>query len=191
MKSIRKLGDYKMTGIAETTYMQALYEIAEADNMTGSILEELFALNSLFSDNPDYLRMLASPIISNNEKTELIDQAFSGRVNTYLLNFLKVLSDNGRISLFSKIVNSYEEKYNADNDILKVTAVTAFTLDNVLLEKLKNKISQVSKKNVSINNVVDPSVIGGIMIKIGDTQLNATVKSQLDVLKKQLRGKLA
>lgn len=191
MKSIRKLGDYKMTGIAETTYMQALYEIAEADNMTGSILEELLALNSLFSDNPDYLRMLASPIISNNEKTELIDQAFSGRVNPYLLNFLKVLSDNGRISLFSKIVNSYEEKYNADNDILKVTAVTAFTLDNELLEKLKNKISQVSKKNVSINNVVDPSVIGGIMIKIGDTQLNATVKSQLDVLKKQLRGKLA
>ncbi len=182
-----------MTGTVEKTYMLALYETAESDGnqKVSDILVQLKQLSRLFSEYPEYSRMLSSPLVSNSEKTQCIDEAFSGKADEYLVNFLKVLCDNRRIGLLGGIAEEYEKKYNSDNGILKVTAVTAFEPDPGLLEKLKDKLERVSGKEVSLESEIDGGILGGIMLKIGNNQLDATVRSQLDELKSRLIGNLA
>lgn len=173
--------------------MLALYETAEADSAQRikDILCQLKEISRLFSEYPEYSRMLGSPLIKNSEKIQCIDEAFAGKADEYLVNFLKVLCDNRRIELVGGIAEEYEQKYNSDNGILKVTAVTAFEPDSKLLKKLKDKLEKVSGKKVSLESEIDDGILGGIMLKIGNNQLDATVKSQLDALKSRLSGNLA
>lgn len=189
----RRFGEQAMTGTAEKTYMTALYETAESDGKqkVKDILCQLKEIDKLFSEYPDYPRMLASPLVTGGEKLGCIDEAFVGKADEYIVNFLKVLCDNNRIGIFSGIVEEYEKKYNSDNGILKITAVTAFEPDEDLLEKLKNKLEKVSGKTVSLESRVDGGILGGIMLKVGSNQLDATVRSQLDELKAKLEGGLA
>lgn len=177
-----------MTLSVEKAYSQALYEAALSDGKTKRIYDELSAVSKLFLKNSDYQRLLDSPLISKEEKRGLIDEAFSGRADEYIVNFLKVLCDNGRMSLFCKIAEEYEKRFNSDNGILKVQAITAQPLDGELFEKLRKKLEQISGKRVVLENTTEPGLLGGVILKAGGRQLDATVRSQLLKLRDKLRG---
>ena len=82
-------------------YGQALYDLARDESLSGSILEELSALKELFAGNRDYVRLLSVPNVSKEERCALLDEAFSGKIHPYVLNFLKILTEKGYIARFA------------------------------------------------------------------------------------------
>ena len=108
-----------------SVYGQALYELAQSEGLTEEIKQQLQALDESFQAEPDFLRLLCSPNISKPERCQIIDDSFRGKLQSYVLNFLKILTEKGYIKQFSDCCQMFTDLYNRDHNILSVTAVTA------------------------------------------------------------------
>lgn len=171
---------------AGSVYGQALYALALEESITGTLLEELSVLNQAFRENPDFIRLLSSPNLSKQERCGVLDDSFRGKVHPYVLNFLKILTEKGFMKHFDHCCQAFEELYNQDNGILKVTAITAVALTPEQAEKLTGKLSRTTGKQIKLRNLVDPAVLGGVRLDYDGKRLDDTVSHRLDAVRSLL-----
>ncbi len=172
--------------MTQGNYGLALYALAKDEQLDKLILEQLQVLDTAFSQEPDFLRLLATPNLSKKERCDLLDDSFRGKVHPYVLNFLKVLTEKGLARNFSACYKAYRQQYNEDNDIISVLAVTAIALSETQSEKLREKLTQVTGKTVELRFRVDPACLGGIRLDYDGKRVDGTVKNRLDSLRNQL-----
>lgn len=172
----------------EQVYGGALYELALEDGLTEALLEQLRQILALFDENPDYWRFLATLSISKEERCQALDEAFYGALHPYLLNFMKLLCENGTIRQLRGCAKEYRRRYNEDNGIVEVCAVTAVPLRAELREKLLQKLQSVLGKTVELSTRVDPACVGGVLLELPGRQLDGTVKQRLNSLAATLRS---
>ena len=170
-----------------SVYGEALYTLAKEEGLTAGILEELSVLNESFRAEPDFIRLLGSPNLSVQERCNILDESFRGKVQPYLLNFLKILTEKGYMKYFSDCFKAFENLYNLDNGILPVTAITAVSLNTLQTQKLTEKLSRITGKQVKLLNRVDSSVPGGVRLDYDGKRLDDTVSHRLDAISKMLR----
>ncbi len=168
-------------------YGSALYELAKSEGLSSSILEEMAALDAGFQTEPGFLKLLSAPNLSKQERCQIVDDSFRGKVQPYLLNFLKILTEKGYAPHFHACCQAYSEQYDADNGILAVTAKTAVPLSSAQSEKLTQKLSASTGKPVRLTNKVDPTVLGGVQLDLGNCRVEDTVAGRLDAISKLLR----
>ena len=171
-----------------SVYGEALYTLALEENVSAAIGEELPALEQAFRAEPDFIRLLGTPNLSVQERCNILDDSFRGKVQPYVLNFLKILTEKGYMRHFFDCCKAYEESYNRDNGILPVTAITAVSLNPAQAEKLTAKLCQITGKQVKLHNRVDPQVLGGVRLDYDGKQLDDTVSHRLDAVRNLLRG---
>ena len=169
-------------------YGEALYTLALEEQLAGSLLEELNVLSQCFRENPDYIRLLSSPNLPKQERCQILDDSFRGKVHAYVLNFLKILTEKGYMKFFYDCVTTFEDQYNRDNGILPVTAYTAVALSDEQAEKLAGKLSRVTSKQIKLLNKVDPDVLGGVRLDYDGKRLDDTVSHRMDAITKALKG---
>ena len=169
-------------------YGESLYTLALEEGLTERILSELTVLEQSFRDNPDFIRLLSSPNLSKQERCQIVDDSFRGRVQPYVLNFLKILTERGYMKHFHDCFKTFEDLYNRDNGILPVTAITAVAMSNEQVAKLTEKLSRITEKQVSLQNKVDPSVLGGVRLDYDGKRLDDTVSHRMDAITKALKG---
>lgn len=174
-----------MTGVGNV-YGEALYLLAKEEDRSKTILEELKALDESFSQEPDFLRLLSSPNLPKAERCQILDDSFRGKIDPYLLNFMKILTEKGYIRHFSDCCKSYIQLYNLDNGILPVTAVTAVALSAEQKEKLTAKLSGITGKTVELNNRIDPAVLGGVRLDYDGVRMDDTVSHRMESLRELL-----
>lgn len=167
-------------------YGQALYALAKDEQLDTVILEQLQVLDTAFSQEPDFLRLLATPELSKEERCALIDESFRERLHPYVRNFLKVLTEKGCARSFGDCCKAYRRQYNEDHDILCVHVVTAVALSQAQNEKLTKKLEKVTGKTVQLQLRVDPDCLGGIRLDYDGKRVDGTVKNRLDSLRSQL-----
>lgn len=167
-------------------YAQGLYSLAQEENLTQSILAEMTVLDQAFSQEPDFLRLLAAPNLSKEERCKLLDDSFRGKIQPYLLNFLKLLTEKGYMRHYSDCCKAYRAQYNQDNGILPVRAVTAVPLTDSQSEKLQKKLETLTGKTVELTNRVDPEVLGGVRLDYDGKRVDGTVKNRLDSVRQLL-----
>ena len=167
-----------MTG-AGSVYGEALYDLAKAEGLSKQIMDQLSVLDESFRSEPDFLRLLSSPNLSKQERCDVLEESFRGKVHDYVLNFLKILTEKGYIRQFPACCAAYGEHYDQDNGILPVTAVSAVPLSALQAEKLTEKLSQLTGKTVRLTNRVDPGVLGGIRLDYSGNRLDDTVEHRL------------
>ena len=148
--------------------------------MDGQILSQIQVLEQSFSAEPDFLRLLAAPSLSKDERIRIIDESFRGKVHPYVLNFLKLLTEKGYARQFSACAKAYKVLYNEDNGIVEVRAVTAVELTAQQEEKLLEKLQKVTGKQVQLQTRVDPSCIGGIRLDYDGKRVDGTVQNRLE-----------
>lgn len=175
-----------MTRTAKT-YGGALYDLACEEGLGAQFLPQLDAVCAALNDTPDYMRLLCTPSIAKAERCALLDAVWRERIHPYILNFMKLLCDNGTLREFPDCAREFRRRYNADNDILEVCAVTAVALKPALREKLEQKLAAVTGKQISLRTRIDESVIGGVRLELSGTQLEDTVAGHLDAVQKLLR----
>lgn len=167
-------------------YGQALYSLAKEDGIDGQILEQLKALDAAFSQEPDFLRLLATHGLSKDERCGILDSSFQGRLHPYVLNFLKILTGKGCARSFGACVKAYCRQYNEDNGIVSVLAVTAVPLTELQQQKLRQKLETVTGKTVELQTRVECDCMGGVRLEYDGKCVDGTIKSRLDAMRKQL-----
>ena len=168
-----------MIDVIANRYAEALFQIGEEENKTDNLYNELKEVSSLITTNNDLNNVMKSPLVSKNEKIQLIDTLFAGKIDNDLKNFFKILVEKGRITSVEAIEATYKELLNEKNNILEGYVISAVPMDN---EKIKELETELSKKY----NKVDKSVLGGVLVRLGNTEIDGTIKTRLDGLKNQL-----
>lgn len=169
-------------------YGDALYELARDEHLDTSILEQMTAVSTAFRTEPDYLKLLASPSISKQERCRVLKSDFAALLQPYLLNFLMLLTERGAIREYFGCCEEYRKRYNQDHGILEVKALTAIPLSEALTRKLTAKLSAVTGKTIALSNYVDDSVLGGVRLEMDGTQLDGTIRRKLDEIRENLNS---
>ena len=171
---------------AGSVYGEALYELAKEDDLTTKISQQLSVLQESFRSEPDFIRLLSAPNLSKQERCRILDDSFRGSVEPYILNFLKILTEKGYIRYFSDCCDAYTARYDQDNGILRVNAVTAVALTAEQADKLTQKLSRITGKEIALRCRIDPSVLGGIRLDYDGQRLDDTVSHRLDAIRNVL-----
>ena len=169
-------------------YAQALYDLAKDENLGKTVLEELSVLKTVFSENPEYAKLLSAPDLPKQERCGILDAAFRGRVHPYVLNFLKILTEKGCIRQLPDCCEAYHGFYNEDNGILVVKAVSAAPLNQRQREKLIAKLEATTGKQIDLHCSVDAAMLGGLRLRYDGKQVDGTVKTKLDAIGKLLKN---
>ena len=167
-------------------YGESLYELAKEENLTKLIGDQLAVLQQAFRQEPDFVRLLSSPNLTKTERCQILDDSFRGKVHSYLLNFLKILTEKNYMRYFSDCCDAYTEHYDQDNGILRVEAVSAVELTTEQKDKLTQKLSRITGKEVALRNRIDPAVLGGIRLDYDGQRLDDTVSHRLDAIRNVL-----
>ena len=173
---------------AANTYAQALYDLAKDEALGKTILEELTVLKDVFTQNPQYSKLLSAPDIPKQERCGILDEAFRGKVHPYVLNFLKILTEKGYIRQFPACCDAYRGFYNEDNGILVVKAVSAIALSAEQTQKLAAKLEAITGKQIDLQCSVDAAQLGGLRLSYSGKQVDGTVKNRLDTIGKLLKN---
>ena len=167
-----------MTSVG-TVYAQALYSLAKDEGCSEAILKELAVLKESFDMEPDFLRLLAAPNLSKEERCAIVDGSFRDKVHPYLLNFMKILTEKGYMRHFADCCKAYRLSFNQDHGILEVTAVTALALTQDQADRLCQKLAKVTGKIIDLQNRVDPAVLGGVRLDYDGKRVDDTVSNRL------------
>lgn len=169
-------------------YGGALYSLAQEEGLTDEFFQELSVLKESFRQEPNFLRLLSSPALTKQERCGILDESFQGKIHVYVLNFLKILTENGYCSHLNQCCAAYQELYNQDHGILPVTAVTAVPLSDEQARRLSEKLSRITGKHIALENRIEPSVLGGMRLDYDGKQVDDTVSHRLDSLRQLLKN---
>lgn len=167
-------------------YGEALYELAKEEELSEKILSELTEVCGIFRETPEYLRLLSEPSVPKKERCAVLDEAFSGKIEQYLLNFLKLLCERSIIRQAGDCLRAYRTRFNADNGISEATAICAVPLTGEQKRCLTEKLQAVTGKRIDLQTKVDASVLGGIRLQMDGEELDGTLRGRLDGLKRSL-----
>ena len=169
-------------------YGEALYSLARDEGLSKVILSHLTTLDACISQEPDFLRLLGNPNLTKEQRCQILDESFRGKVEPYVLNFLKILTEKGYTRHFSDCVSAYREFYNRDNGILPVTAVTAVALTESQQAKLTAKLTAITGKQIDLTNKLDPNCLGGVRLDYDGKRVDNTVSHRLDAIRNHLKN---
>lgn len=171
-------------------YAIALLGAASEERSADDIVDELGSLvDDVLTPFPDLEMTLASPRISPAEKEGLLDRIFAGRASESLLTFLKVVASNGRLDCLREIRNAAREELNRMHGRVAVTVTTAEPLDESVRGEIVNQLQVATGAPVDLRCHVNPAIIGGMVVRVGDTVYDSSVVNQLARLKRDALGK--
>ena len=171
----------------EQIYGGSLYELAREEGLDRQIGEQLQQVIAIFDENPAYWQFLTTLSIARDTRCKALDEALRGRVEPYLLNFLKLLCQNGTIGSLRGCAREYRRRFQEDHNIVEVCAVTAIALKESMAAALKVRLEQTLGKTVELTCRVDPACMGGVLLELPGRQLDGTVRHRLDALSASLK----
>ena len=167
-------------------YGSSLYDLAAEEKLTEPIREQMLAIKQILRDNPDYIRLLAEPSIKKAERLSLIDKAFGGSCEKYLVSFLKLLCEKGLLGEYEGCCEIFTKRYNEDNNISEAVVTSAVALNDAQLSALKAKLTALSGKKITITAKTDPKILAGIKVELDGKQLDGTVSGRLQGIQRKL-----
>ena len=175
-----------MAEIIAKRYGNALFDLAIENNEIETIEKELKTLEKVLESENNLITVLNSSQISQKEKSELINNIFNNDISETLLGLINIVIKKGRQKNLTEIIKYSIEKINEYRGNLKVCVTSVKPLTEDKKNKIINKLSKITKKNIILEEIVDKSLIGGLIIKIGDRVIDNSVKGKLNSMRKQL-----
>ena len=175
-----------MINVIADRYAQALFEVGEETQTTNELYQELKQLVDILNENKDLHNFLRSPLIGREDKKNVMKNIFENQLSDNMNNFLKIVIDKDRMSAIENIKESYKNLLNDKNNILEGTVVTAVSLSEQEIKDLEKNLSIKFNKKVTLNNIVDETILGGVLVKLGNEEIDGTVKTRLAKIKNQL-----
>jgi F-type H+-transporting ATPase subunit delta len=167
-------------------YAQSLLDLASEQNQAEPIASELAAIRELLDENPTFRAFLADPGISEQERGQTLKRIFEGQASSLMMQFLGVVNMKGRLSHLSEIASAYDELLGEKLGKIEVDVIVPQRLANDELERVRQSVSRALKRDAVPHQYVDESLIGGMVLRVQDKLIDASVKTQLDSLRRRL-----
>jgi F-type H+-transporting ATPase subunit delta len=167
-------------------YAQAVFQIALERGELDRWQSDLKKIASL-SEDVAYIKLLESPKLWFSDKTRLISERFSD-INPLAVNLVNLLVARERLGMVGEIAEDYERLLYSHRGIEPADVVTAVPLDEDEIKKLEERLGTIIGKKVVVKPEVDPTVVGGIVARVGGKLLDASTRNRLEALKKQIAG---
>lgn len=178
-----------MAKLVSKTYGEALFEVAceAGEEKTGEFLEEIEALQKILDENPEFDGLMKHPGIPKQEKLQVMENVFRGRISTELANFLMVVASKERYADLPDIFEYFIDKVKEQKKIGIVYVTSPLELTQTQKAAVEKRILETSDyKKLEMHYNTDSSLIGGLVIRIGDRVVDSSVRNKLDQLTKQL-----
>ncbi len=175
---------------AAIRYAKAVLDLAKDNASVEAVLNDMKSVKATVEGSKQLRTALNSPVIKADDKRAVLRQVFTeGTKET--LGLIDVLVDNSRANLLGSVAESFIAEYNKSNNIESATVTTAIALTPELEAKVLAKVKELTgSTNVTLTNHIDESIIGGFVLRVGDTQYNASIASQLGKLKREFSNSL-
>ncbi len=173
-----------MSNAVAKHYAQALFEVASKKNELDQVESNVTDIAGILKINPEFVDFLSHPLIASEDKKKTLQTVFGGHVSPTTLNILYVLIDNGRADLIKQIGDEYVQLANEARNIVNAIVKSAVELNEEQLASVAAQFSKLTGKNVRVQSIIDPSILGGIIVRIGDRVYDGSIKSKLDRFKR-------
>jgi ATP synthase F1 delta subunit len=170
---------------AAEVYARALFEVASERGVLDTIREQLAQFADVLSTNHSVQTFFFSPYLSTDEKKEGLGQLVEGAEESFM-SFLETLVERHRMPELFHIRARYEELWDAEMKRLPVEVTSAVELDDAFVRDIGERIGTQTGNKIELTRVVDPDIVGGIVLRVGDFILDASIRNRLDQLRKQV-----
>ncbi|MFM9988858.1 ATP synthase F1 subunit delta [Flavobacterium sp.] len=170
---------------AAIRYAKAILDLATSKNVAKEVSNDMFLVVTTINGNSELDSFIQNPTIKVEAKENALLEVFAS-TNGVTKSLFHLLFENKRFEILSATATEYNKLFDEENGIEVAKVTTAIPMDADLEAKVKAKIATFSDKKVTIENIVDASIIGGFILKIGDKQYNASIANRLQVLKREL-----
>ena len=166
-------------------YAKALLGMSEKTGQTDRIISELTNVVGLLDKLPKLRSVLESPRIGFQEKEKLLDKSLAGKVSKEMLNFLKIVGAKGRFDCLPAISESAQRMHDELANRVRANIITAKAIDDQTRDQVAKRLADVLGKKVEVTTRVDPSIIGGMVVRVDDTVYDGSVVNQLSQFRSQ------
>jgi F-type H+-transporting ATPase subunit delta len=168
-------------------YARALFELAVERHLNETVRQEWQALMELTGQEGDFARFLESPSISRKEKTAFFQKVFLDRFSDLMMDFLGVVAAKDRLGLLPVIFSAYTDLEDGRMGLVKGTLTTAVALENGERVRYSEQINRAFRKTFLLKTKVDPSILGGMILTVGDQIIDGSIRGGLQRLGRQMR----
>ena len=169
---------------AAIRYAKAVLSLATDNNTTDVVNNDMELINNTVAQSKDLKDMLYSPVISSSIKKSALLEVFKG-INPATVNLIDTLITNKRTDLLPEVASKFITLYEQQKGSQIATVTTAVPLTEALEAKVLAKVKELTGKDAAIKNIVDENILGGFILRVGDTQYNASIANQLSKLKRE------
>lgn len=168
-------------------YAQAFFALAQEKNLVDQLESELKTVVDAINSNEDLKRVIDHQLVSPDEKKAIVDKLFSQELSEITVNFLNVVVEKFRATYIPAIYEEFISYANATRNMADAKVVTAVEINDAELDVIKSKLAAMTGKTIRLQSKVDPSLIGGVVVRIGDKIIDGSIATQLERLKNNLR----
>jgi F-type H+-transporting ATPase subunit delta len=166
-------------------YARALFEVAQEQDKLDLVREQLGQFADALNENGDLRVFFFSPYFSTEEKKDGLHRALDG-ADPAIVNFLETLLERHRMPVIFRIRAEYGRLWDRENQTLPVEVTSAVGLDDATVKSIGERIGQQTGQRVELTSTVDPAILGGIVLRVGNSILDASIKHRLDQLRKHV-----
>ncbi len=167
-------------------YARALYEQAAADGRIDELDNDVVLVGESLEGSRELRGLFESPVISREKKLAVIRELFKDRVNAVTLDFLRLLVEKNREEIFPMIVTAYRERRDAEMGVTEAHVRTASELDDAGRTEMQKRLETMTGNKVRLKVEHEPDLLGGAVIRIGDTVYDGSVRNKLSMLREQM-----
>ena len=166
-------------------WARALFEVAKEHDLLDQVREDLGAFVDALNENRDVMVFFFSPYFSTQEKKDGLERAVTGAEPVFM-NFLEALIERHRMPAIFRIKARYEVLWEDERDLLPVEVTSAVELDKAIVSSIGDRIGEQTKRTVELSSKVDPDILGGNVLRVGNVVLDASIRNRLEQLRKQV-----
>ena len=167
-------------------YAQSLLDLATEQNSAEPIGQELLQLQEIVEQNPAFAAYLSDPAIGIDEREQKLNKIFANQLSPLMHKFVGVLNVKGRLNLLGEIAAAYDDLLDERLGKIEVDLTVSQRLSADQLEEVRKRVSAALKRDAVLHQYVDEEIIGGLILRVGDQLIDASVRKQLQTLKEQM-----
>ena len=166
-------------------YARSLFEVAQEQNKLDPIRDQLGEFADALNDTRELQVFFFSPYFSTAEKVDGLDRTVSD-ADPVVVNFLKLLIENHRMPVIFRVRREFDQLWQEENKLLPVQVTSAVELDPATVTQIGDRIAEQTGRKVDLSATVDPDVLGGLVVRVGNSILDASIRNRLEQLRKQV-----
>lgn len=176
-----------MAKLVSKTYGDALFELATEQNKTDELAKEVELVQTVLAQNPDFSKLMNHPKVGKDEKLQVMKEVFEGRIDKELVGFLRLIVEKDRYAETEAILKYFTDRVKEEKGIGVAYVTSAVKLSEIQKKQIEEKLVETTEyKEMEMNFSIDETLVGGLVIRIGDKVVDSSIKTKLNELTKQL-----